>query len=174
MLYPRSLFGDSHHSSSNFTCVHPKPNEHGKPLSIGISFKTLMTYITAVCLGLTALSAVFLIWKHLHRYTRPKEQRQIVRIVYMPVVFCITSMLSILFYEASIYLVPITEAYEAFCITALFYLYIEYVCPDEGARAQYFASKPTGNKKQKDAPGAGLKMFNVRDNSSQEPLSTEN
>jgi hypothetical protein len=158
MLYPRGLFG----GHSNFTCERPKPNEHGKDLSIGISFKTLMFYICAACLGITTLSSIFLIWKHLHRYTHPKEQRQNVRIIFMPVVFCAVSLLSVQFYSASIYLQPLTEVYEAFCIAAVFLLYIEYVCPDVEARPKFFANLPSNNNKKPLAPGEGLKWYNVR------------
>jgi hypothetical protein len=102
-----------------------------QPLSIGITFKSLMTYITTAALGLTTLSALFLIWKHLHRYTTPKEQRQDVLIIAMPVFFGIIALLSILFYLDSTYFKPLIEVYKFFRVAALFFLYVEYIYPNE-------------------------------------------
>lgn len=155
----RRLFGGS---DSNFTCARPIPNQHGDPLSIGITAKSLMTYIAYACLGLTTLSALFLIWKHLHRYTAPKEQRQNIRVIFMPVFMCIIELLSILFYEDSIYLSPIKELYEAFCIAALFLLFVEYVCPDEQTRPTFFNELENRDRKGKVTPGGSLLWFNVR------------
>src|ERR1700744_690925 len=91
----RDLLG----TDSNFTCAKPIPNQHGEPLASGVTFRNLMLYTSATALGITTCSSIFLIWKHLHRYTKPEEQRQNVRIIFMPVVFCIISVLSIQFYE---------------------------------------------------------------------------
>ncbi|OCL13952.1 hypothetical protein AOQ84DRAFT_331864 [Glonium stellatum] len=157
LLQPRGLFGSS---DSNFTCSRPKPDEHGDLLSIGITFKSLMTYITTAALGLTTISALFLIWKHLHRYTTPKEQRQNVRIIAMPVFFSIISLLSIMFYVDSIYFKPLIDVYESFCVAALFLLYVEYVCPEEEMRPKYFNDLENKDKKGNIIPGGSLKWFN--------------
>ncbi|KAH7136015.1 organic solute transporter Ostalpha-domain-containing protein [Dendryphion nanum] len=143
-----------------FECSRPRPNEHGEPLAIGITFKLLMTYITIACLGLTAISTFILQWKHLHRYTRPKEQRQVVRIVFMPFFFCVIALLCLLFYEQSIYLKPIMHTYEAFCVAALFFLFLEIVCPDEENRARFFSSVDNKDKKGNIIPGGSQLWFN--------------
>ncbi|KAF2811324.1 uncharacterized protein BDZ99DRAFT_461417 [Mytilinidion resinicola] len=157
-LLTRSLFGSD--KSSNFTCARPKPNEHGAKLSIGITAKSLMEYMAYACLGLTTASALFLIWKHLHRYTCPKEQRQNVRIIFMPVIFCALELLSIIFYSDSIYLSPLKETYQAFCIAALFLLYVEFVCPDEQMRDAYFNGVENKDRKGNVIPGGSLLWFN--------------
>jgi hypothetical protein len=154
---PRDLLG----TSSNFTCAKPIPNQHGDPLFGGVTFRNLMLYITAPCLGITTCSALFLIWKHLHRYTKPEEQRQNVRIIFMPVVFGIISLLSILFYEDSIYFKPLNEVYQAFCIAAIFLLYVEYVCPDVAQRPEFFSNVENKDKKGNTIPGGSLLWFNV-------------
>jgi hypothetical protein len=146
---------------STFVCLRPKPNEHGAKLSIGITFKQLATYMTIGCLGLSTLSALSLTWKHLHRYTRPKEQRQNIRIIAMPVFFCAISLLSILFYGDSIYITPVMGVYEAFCIAALFLLFLEFICPDEDARPKFFANLENKDKKGNIIPGGSQKWFNV-------------
>jgi hypothetical protein len=153
----------SSHAANGTICLRPLPNEHGKNLAIGVTAKTFMTYMTAACLAITTLSAFVLKSQHLLRYTRPKEQRQIIRIVFMPAWFCLVSMLSMLSYEHSIYFRPITDVYEAWCIPGLFLLYLEYVCPDEGARAKYFANLPVGEKKGQKLPqDTGAKWIKVR------------
>ena len=149
------------HDNSTFVCLRPKPNEHGEKLSIGITFKQLAKYMTVVCLGLTTISALLLTWKHLHRYTRPKEQRQNVRIIFMPVFFCVISLLSIMFYVDSIYITPVMGVYEAFCIAALFLLFLEFICPDEEARPKYFSNLENKDKKGNVIPGGSRQWFNV-------------
>jgi len=144
-----------------FVCLRPKPNEHGDKLSIGITFHQLAIYITMGCLGLSTISALLLTWKHLHRYTRPKEQRQNIRIIAMPVFFCAVSLVSIMFYDDSIYIVPIMGVYEAFCIAALFLLFLEFICPDEDAREKYFSNLENKDKKGNITPGGSRKWFNV-------------
>ncbi|OQV11089.1 hypothetical protein CLAIMM_14986 [Cladophialophora immunda] len=158
LLQVRGLFGGS--DDSNFTCAHPEAHDKGEPLSIGITFQWLMIYIIAGALGLTTMSALLLIWKHLHRYTRPREQRQNVRIIAMPVIFSIVCLLSVLFYSASIYIKPLIEVYEAFCVAALFLLYLEYVCPNEAERSTYFFNLPAKDKKGNTRPGGSLQWYN--------------
>src|SRR4051812_27734054 len=100
---------DDDEPKKNFTCARPKTNDHGEVLSFGITFKSLLTYIAIACICLTLISTVILASKHLKRYTVPKEQRQIVRIIFMPLFFSFISLLSVLFYEKSIYLKPIMQ-----------------------------------------------------------------
>jgi len=69
-------------STSETVCERPVAGKvGGATLSIGITSQKLMLYITLGSLGLTLISASFLTWKHLHRYTVPEEQQQIVRII---------------------------------------------------------------------------------------------
>ncbi|KAL1970812.1 hypothetical protein VTN77DRAFT_2646 [Rasamsonia byssochlamydoides] len=159
-LLSRGLLFDQG-SSSNFTCARPLPDEHGEPLSIGITFKKLMIYTTFASLCLTLASTVLLIWKHLHWYTRPQEQRQHVRIIALPVFFCVVALLSVIFYQDSIYIKPLIEVYEAFCVAALFLLFIEYVCPEENKRATFFENLQYKDNEGNVILGGGLKWFNV-------------
>lgn len=52
----------------------------------------------------------------------------------MTVFFGIIALLSILFYLDSIYFKPLIEVCESFRVAALFFLYVEYVCPNEEMR----------------------------------------
>lgn len=80
----------------------------------------------------------------------------------MPVFFCAISLVSILFYEDSIYITPLMGVYEAFCISALFLLFLEFVCPDETAQSKYFSNLENKDKKGNIIPGGSQKWFNVR------------
>ncbi|KAF2715547.1 hypothetical protein K504DRAFT_497422 [Pleomassaria siparia CBS 279.74] len=159
-LYSRSLFARDDSPPSNFTCARPKANEHGELLSLGITFKSLMVYITAACLILTAMSTIILSSKHLLQYTVPKQQKQIVRIIFMPFFFSVLSLFSVLYEEKSIYLKPITQVYEAFCVAAIFFLFLEYVCPEEAKRPAYFTQVENQDKKGNVIPGGSLLWYN--------------
>lgn len=158
LILERGIFS----KDPNFTCAYPDPNNHGTPLAIGITFRMLMIYITIAATGVCTISALFLIWKHLHRYTKPKEQRQIIRIIFYNVFNCIIALLCVIFYQASIYIGVVEGIYQAFCISAMFLLFVEYTVPDEASRPQFFMNLVRYDKKKKVIPGSSLKWFNVR------------
>lgn len=110
--------------------------------------QNLLFVIAIICAGITIAISFFLIMKHLHRYTEPNQQRQVIRIIFTPVVFSVFSALSILNYKVAMYLQPLIALYETFALAALFLLYVEYVAPDEHTRMSYFATlenrKPKG------------------------------
>jgi hypothetical protein len=66
---------------------------------------------------------------HLHRYSAPKEQRQIIRIAFAPFIFAIVSLAEISNYSIARYIDPISSFYEAICLCALFLLYIQFSAP---------------------------------------------
>ena len=145
----------------NTVCARPIAHQEGELLSIGINTHRLLEYISGVSLGLTLIVSVFLITRHLSRFTVPPEQRQIVRIIFVPTFFAIISFISVMFYSASIYLRPVSEAYEAFCIPAMLMLYVHYVCPDEGQETRYsfFQELEGRDRKGKPQPGGSLRWF---------------
>lgn len=67
------------------------------------SFTTqhLLLVISGVAASITLLISLFLVIKHLHRYTEPKQQRQVARIIFVPVVFSVLSAISIISYSVS-------------------------------------------------------------------------
>jgi hypothetical protein len=162
LLKTRDLFGGSSNGNSTFVCARPLAGEVGKVLSIGITAHTLFEYICYASLGLTVISSLYLIWTHLHRYTVPPEQRQIVRIVFVTVFFALIGTLSTVFYLDSIYIRPVQEVYEAFCVAGFLLLCVHYVCPDEDARYDYFNQLENKDKKGNVIPGGSLKWFQVR------------
>ncbi|KAJ0567760.1 putative organic solute transporter subunit alpha/Transmembrane protein [Helianthus annuus] len=66
-------------------------------------------------LGAIALALVH-IYRHLLNYTEPTYQRFIVRIIFMVPVYALTSFLSLVFNESSIYFNSFREIYEAWVI----------------------------------------------------------
>ena len=71
----------------------------------------LWTSIAAV--AVTAAISLSLIVLHLRRYRRPKEQRQIIRIVFSVVVYSIVAFLELFRYEIAQYVDPLGDLYEA-------------------------------------------------------------
>ncbi|OJD38123.1 uncharacterized protein BKCO1_500068 [Diplodia corticola] len=110
----------------NTTCPAPISDVDGQPLDIGITTQWLLTYISIPCIAITTIACLYLIFKHLHRYSRPAEQRQIVRLIWTPVVYSVFSLLGLLFYDAYEYIEPLPELYEAFALACLFVLFVHY------------------------------------------------
>jgi len=112
-------------------------------------------------LGITILSTLFLNWRHLHHYSVPQEQRQILRIINLPAAYGIFNFLALAFPMDYQYIAPIAGVYEAFCVAALFLLGLEYVCPDGTDRETYFNNLPGRDKKGKPVAGGSLQWFQV-------------
>ncbi|KAK4507406.1 hypothetical protein PRZ48_001141 [Zasmidium cellare] len=88
-----------------------------------------MLYVAGAGTAVTFLISLALIFNHLRRYRCPKEQRQIIRLVFAPFVFAIVSFFEVLSYDAAPYLDPLGDFYEAFCLCALFLLYFQFAVP---------------------------------------------
>ncbi|KAI7753562.1 hypothetical protein M8C21_002202 [Ambrosia artemisiifolia] len=67
------------------------------------------------------------IYSHLLNYTEPTYQRYIVRIIFMVPVYALTSFLSLVFNESSIYFNSFREIYEAWVIYNFLSLCLEWV-----------------------------------------------
>src|SRR5579859_22097 len=94
-------------SRDNSACPLPKDEASlllvGEPIVGSLTFQHLILLISIACAAATAVLSLWLIVKHLHRYTQPKQQRQIIRIIATPVVFALLSVLAILSYDAANY-----------------------------------------------------------------------
>ena len=82
----------------------------------------LMHWIAIGCTIATGLILLTLKAFHLHSYTRPKEQRQIVRILIAPSVWALVSMGQILDYRIAQYIQPLGEVYESIYLCCVFLL----------------------------------------------------
>ena len=159
----------------NSTCPLPKDEASlqmaAEPIAGSLTFQHIILLVSIGCAGAATIISLFLIFKHLHRYTQPKQQRQIIRIIFTPVVFGLMSALSIVDYDAAIYLIPLRDLYETFALGSLFLLFTEYVAPDPVTRDAYFYNleqrKKRGgmfsrSKEYDVVPGGSLKWFKVR------------
>ncbi|KAI0859835.1 organic solute transporter Ostalpha-domain-containing protein [Xylaria cubensis] len=124
------------------TCPLPKDEIEGgpseQPIVGNITFQYLLFYISLVFTGITILSSLSITISHLRCYVRPREQRQVVRILFYPVFLAVTSTFSILDYTAYLYLWPAAGLYEPISLAAIFFLFVEFAAPDASTREQYF------------------------------------
>ena len=75
---------------------------------------------------------------HALHYTRPREQRYIIRILFMVPVYAISSYLQLQWYWHAIYFQVISDCYEAFAIASFFALLCHYVAPDLHSQKDFF------------------------------------
>ncbi|CAG8488739.1 1298_t:CDS:10 [Acaulospora morrowiae] len=80
---------------------------------------------------LACVLTFMLIFQHLKNYTKPKEQRLIVRLLLMVPVYTVFDLLAYLFIYQSVYFTTIRDAYQAAAIISFFYLLLEYLGPNE-------------------------------------------
>ena len=112
----------------------------GLPIVGSTTFQHLMLYICSACLGIVGITCFLNIFMHLSHYSAPKQQRQIVRIVFTPVVFCLFSVGTVANYSSAIYMAPIQDLYETFAMMSIFLLFVEWVAPNPLARDEYFTN----------------------------------
>lgn len=152
-------------STSDIECPRPRANEVGTGAPLfgdgSINLHQFMVYVSAGCTVLTIISCIFLSWRHLHRYTAPQEQRQILRIANLPAMYAIFNFLALWFTLDYMYIEPIGAVYEAFAVAALFFLVLEWVAPDGTDRESFFDKLEMRDKKGRPQPGGSLKWFQV-------------
>ncbi|KAI0206231.1 organic solute transporter Ostalpha-domain-containing protein [Astrocystis sublimbata] len=84
------------------------------------------------------LVSFYLIWQHALNYTKPREQKHIIRILFMVPIYATSAFLSLWFYWNATYYQVISEAYEAFAIASFFALMCHLVAPDLHEQKQFF------------------------------------
>ncbi|KAI1178629.1 organic solute transporter Ostalpha-domain-containing protein [Nemania sp. FL0916] len=144
----------------NSTCPLPKDEIEGGPAELPIvgnlTFQNLLLYISLAFTGITLLSSLSIAISHLCCYVRPREQRQIIRILFYPVVLAVLSSLSILSYSAYQYLWPAEGLYEPISLAAIFFLFVEFAAPDASTREEYF-NELEAKRQKKGGDRFGLK-----------------
>ncbi|KAF8968510.1 organic solute transporter Ostalpha-domain-containing protein [Flammula alnicola] len=83
--------------------------------------------IAGGCAALTTIISAITVLQHCRNYTVPVQQRQILRILYMPPVYAIISFCSYRFFREYTYYSFIEVAYEAITLSAFLLLLIDYV-----------------------------------------------
>ncbi|KAG8986795.1 hypothetical protein FRB90_003769, partial [Tulasnella sp. 427] len=75
----------------------------------------------------TVVFSLFNIIRHAHNYRVPGEQRQILRILYLPIVYAVFSFLSFRWFSSYTYLSLVEAIYEAFVLGSFLLLLVHYV-----------------------------------------------
>ncbi|KAJ8696826.1 hypothetical protein PTI98_006659 [Pleurotus ostreatus] len=83
--------------------------------------------IAGACTLVTVIISSISVLKHCRNYTNPTQQRQILRILYMPPVYAIISFISYRFFRQYTYYSLIEVVYEAITMSAFLLLLIDYV-----------------------------------------------
>ncbi|KAI9098933.1 hypothetical protein K1719_024700 [Acacia pycnantha] len=86
-----------------------------------------LNIVAFLCTSGAIVLAALHIYRHLLNYTEPTYQRFIVRIIFMVPVYALTSFLSLVLPESSIYFNSIREVYEAWVIYNFFSLCLAWV-----------------------------------------------
>ncbi|KPV74907.1 uncharacterized protein RHOBADRAFT_36871 [Rhodotorula graminis WP1] len=73
------------------------------------------------------ITSCWLIRKHLSFYYHPTEQRHIVRLLAMPIVYAICSFLSYFWYRQALYFQLVRDCYEAIVIAEFFFLLLSFL-----------------------------------------------
>jgi hypothetical protein len=133
----------------------------GDPIAGSLTFQHIIQIIGWVCFGVTTLLFLGLCIPHFRRYRAPNEQRQVFRIILLPVVYSITSVVSIHAYKAAQYIEPIANLYEALALASLFLLYVHYVAPEVHSRDEFFHRLEQKKKNGEIVGGGSLRWFRV-------------
>ncbi|KAF8476290.1 DUF300-domain-containing protein [Russula ochroleuca] len=83
--------------------------------------------VAGACTVVTVIISAISVLQHCRNYTKPAQQRQIIRILYMPPVYAIISFFSFRFFRSYTYYSLAETVYEAITISAFLLLLVEYV-----------------------------------------------
>ena len=109
-----------------------------QPIWHDLKFHTLGLWLCAIC-GLIAIAvSFFLIFMHMTHYSKPNEQRHIIRILFMVPIYAAVSYLSFLYYRHAVYYEVIRDCYEAFAIASFFSLLCYYCAEDLPSQKRFF------------------------------------
>ncbi|KAF9362010.1 hypothetical protein BGX26_006527 [Mortierella sp. AD094] len=82
---------------------------------------------SGVCMVVATIISFVLIYRHYQYYTKPNQQRYIVRMLLMVPIYAITSWFSFVYVREAIYYDTIRVLYEAFVIASFFILMLQYL-----------------------------------------------
>ncbi|KDQ55177.1 hypothetical protein JAAARDRAFT_208908 [Jaapia argillacea MUCL 33604] len=106
-----------------------------------------------------AIAASFwLINKHLQWYTNKKEQRYIVRILFMVPIYATISVGSYLFWNEATPLLLIRDCYESTVLTSFFYLLLTYLSPDPDVQKDIFRKRGLSKANDRETRRKGEKL----------------
>jgi len=127
---------------SESRCHAAKAPKDGPPLiqdgKIHLQTHHIGWIVSGIFTLVACLASFWLINKHLQWYKNKKEQRYIVRILFMVPLYAIISFASYLFWNHSTPLVLLRDCYESFVLTAFFYLLLTYISPNLEEQKEVF------------------------------------
>ncbi|GKT61940.1 DUF300 domain-containing protein [Colletotrichum tofieldiae] len=142
-----------------------------------LTFHDLALIIAGSCTIIAICLSFYLVFMHSINYTKPREQRQIIRILFMVPVYAASSFLQLYYYWHAVYFQLMSDCYEAFAIASFFSLLCHYLAPDVHTQKDYFRNlypiKPWvwpldwfakccgGQRGPWRTPKSGLTWFNV-------------
>ncbi|KAI0390690.1 DUF300-domain-containing protein [Xylariaceae sp. FL0594] len=103
-----------------------------------LTFHQLALIIAGGATIIAYLVSFYLMWRHAMNYTKPREQKHIIRILLMVPIYATSAFLSLWFHKHAVYYQVISEAYEAFAIASFFALVCHLIAPDLHEQKQFF------------------------------------
>ncbi|KAI0965228.1 organic solute transporter Ostalpha-domain-containing protein [Xylaria arbuscula] len=103
-----------------------------------LTFHQLALIIAGGSTIVAYIVSFYLMWQHALNYTKPREQKHIIRVLFMVPIYATASFLSLYFYWHAVYFQVISEAYEAFAISSFFALMCHLVAPDLHEQKNFF------------------------------------
>ncbi|OCL03323.1 hypothetical protein AOQ84DRAFT_347890 [Glonium stellatum] len=128
MSVARGLFRHDSGSLSNRTCPHP--DESGPtivPLVGSMSFHKFSMILSGACGVFVLVLCLYSVFSHAMKYSRPVQQRQLIRIVCLVPWVSIISFLSIWLETAGPYIAPAIDFGAALALSAFLLLLCDYV-----------------------------------------------
>jgi hypothetical protein len=120
-----------------------------------------MTVTAAPLTVLTVVVCLVMALFHLMNFTVPNQQRQLVRVLVVPAVFSIFSIIGLCFYRDSPYVIAIADFYETFALIGFFYYIVSIVTPDESTRLEFFQQLDSKEERGNMKSGGDLNWFYV-------------
>lgn len=144
---------------SNTTCFAPKAAQQGPPLiqdgHLVIQAHDIGWIMSGVFTIVACITSFWLVNKHLQWYTNKREQRYLVRILFMVPIYAIVSFASYLFWDHSTALLLIRDGYESTVLTSFFYLLLNYLSPNPDEQKIIFRAVGISQHADREATKAG-------------------
>ena len=109
-----------------------------EPAIGSMSYRQFGNYLVLASTAVAVLVTVFHIFMHATTYSRPIEQRHIIRILAMVPVYATVSALSYNYVKHAISFEILRDCYESICIAAFFGLLCHYIRPDLHQQKDFF------------------------------------
>ncbi|KAI6247964.1 hypothetical protein HI914_04358 [Erysiphe necator] len=124
----------------NTTLEDLRIGDSESPIISNFTFHEIGAIIATSNVFISFAVSFYLIWMHAIHYTKPYEQKHIIRILFMIPVYSIAALLSFNYYWHVVYFKVISDCYEAVAIASFFALLCHYIAPDLHEQKNYFRS----------------------------------